>query len=85
MGWRLFKTAADPFLASIGLGFALWMLCAVCVNVFGDRWNYVQINGYMWTFCAMVARGLDIERDEQDQSEAVDDDDAIVGLTDAMA
>lgn len=60
-GWRLFRTAEDPFFASLGLGFALWMVCAVFTNIFGDRWNYVQINGWMWAFCGMVVRALQIE------------------------
>ena len=74
MGWRLFRTATDPFLASLGLGFTLWMVCALLTNIFGDRWNYIQINGYMWTFCALVARGLQIEETgEVDSEDSVED------------
>lgn len=71
LGWRLYQTAEDPFFASLGLGFVLWMVCAVLTNVFGDRWNYIQITGYMWAFCAMVLRAQSIG-DEEDWGEDAD-------------
>jgi O-antigen ligase len=81
LGWRLYRTASDPFLASLGLGFALWMVCAVCTNVFGDRWNYVQINGYMWTFCAMAVRALEMEEERYDDAEAESDGELLIEAT----
>src|SRR5207244_4505092 len=41
LGFRLFQTAEDPFLRSLGLGFAVMMVCAVAVNLFGDRWTFL--------------------------------------------
>jgi O-antigen ligase len=69
LGYRLFRTANEPFLASIGLGLAGWVVCAAVANCFGDRWNYVQITGYMWAFAGCVVRGLAMTGEK---AEAVD-------------
>jgi putative inorganic carbon (hco3(-)) transporter len=50
-----FRRAQDPFFKSLGLGLAGWLLCSVAANCFGDRWTYVQVNGYMWVLAGMVA------------------------------
>jgi O-antigen ligase len=60
-GYRLFRLSEDPLLRSIGLGLACWVVCAAVANFFGDRWTYLQVNGYMWVLCGLVARGLLIE------------------------
>lgn len=61
---RLFGFAKDPFLSSLGLGLAGWIVCAGIANCFGDRWtgNYLQVNGYMWVLAGLVARALALER-----------------------
>ena len=64
LGYTLFRSAKDPFLASLGLGLATWMVCALLVNCFGDRWNYMQISGYMWAIAACVVRGHEITDEE---------------------
>lgn len=56
MGYRLFRTAEDPFLKSLGLGACLVMACVFVVNFFGDRWLYLQVNGFLWVTMACVAR-----------------------------
>ena len=58
-GYRLARKAQDPFLASLGLGLACWVVCAAVANFFGDRWHFLQVNGYMWVIAGLVARGLD--------------------------
>ncbi len=57
-GFSLFHSAQDPFLSSLGLGLAGWVVCAAGANFFGDRWTFLQVNGYMWVIAGMVARGL---------------------------
>jgi O-antigen ligase len=58
LGYRLFRSSDDPFLASIGFGLAAMMVSTVVLNVFGDRWTfYLQINGFLWTLLAFVVRG----------------------------
>ncbi|HET9280882.1 MAG TPA: O-antigen ligase family protein [Candidatus Angelobacter sp.] len=61
LGLKLWKSAQDPFLKSIGLGFALLMACVFVVNFFGDRWLYVEVNGFLWVLLACVVRGQMIE------------------------
>ena len=61
MALRLFRTAQDPFLKSLGLGFSLLMACVFVVNFFGDRWLYIEVNGFLWVLLACVVRGQIIE------------------------
>lgn len=61
-GFRLSWRAKDPFLASLGLGLAAWIVCAVVANFFGDRWTYLQVGGYMWVIAGLVARAWTIEQ-----------------------
>jgi putative inorganic carbon (hco3(-)) transporter len=55
-GYRLFRTAQDPFLKSLGLAFCLMMACVFVVNFFGDRWLYLSVNGFVWVTLACVVR-----------------------------
>lgn len=62
-GCRLWRRARDPFLNSLGLGLAAWVVCAMVANLFGDRWSFLQVGGYMWVIAGLVARGLVLEQD----------------------
>jgi hypothetical protein len=59
--YGLFRKAKDPFLASLGLGLAGWVVCSFVANCFGDRWMYLQVNGYMWVLGGLVSRALALE------------------------
>jgi hypothetical protein len=61
-GFRLFRRAKDPFYASLGLGLAAWLLCAAVANCFGDRWSFLQVNGYMWAIGGLVAHAWKVEQ-----------------------
>jgi putative inorganic carbon (hco3(-)) transporter len=74
-GYSLYKSAADPYIASLGLGLALWMVCAIITNLFGDRWNYFQLNGYLWTIAAIVSRARMIDAETSEEEEAAEDTD----------
>ena len=52
----------DPFLASLALGFAGWVICSLTACFFGDRWTFLQVNGYMWVLGGLVSHALTIER-----------------------
>jgi len=71
LGVKLYRSAQDPFLQSIGLGFALLMACVFVVNFFGDRWLYVEVNGFLWVMLACVVRGQMIESECKEQQVAV--------------
>ncbi len=78
-GYRLFRLARDPFLSSLGLGLAAWVICSVTANLFGDRWTYLQVNGFMWVLGGLVSRALLLE------AEAAQAEDSPVEVPDATA
>jgi len=63
--YSLFRRAKDPFFASLGLGLATWVVCAVTANLFGDRWTFLQVNAYMWVIGGMVSHALLLERADE--------------------
>lgn len=71
MSWRLFKQAKDPTLCALGCAFFAMLGCAAIVNFFGDRWTYLQVNGFLWVLLGLVARGLTILKEEQGAIEQV--------------
>ena len=77
-GFGLFLRSSNPVSASIGLALSCWIVCAAVANFFGDRWTFLQVNGYMWMIAGMVNRATALEDADEDeeQDEAVDTDDA---------
>lgn len=57
MGFRLFQTSDEPFWSGIGLGFFALICSAVVLNLFGDRWTYQQVDGFLWVLLGCVIRG----------------------------
>ncbi len=72
VGLSFSRHAKDPFYASLGLGLAAWLVTAFVANMFGDRWNYMQVCGYLWVIAGMVAHALKVESAEAEESEVVD-------------
>jgi putative inorganic carbon (HCO3(-)) transporter len=56
MSFQLFRSLDDPFSQGLGLGCAAYIVCAIVVNFFGDRWMFLQVNGYLWTFLGFAVR-----------------------------
>lgn len=48
LAWRLFKHAKDPLYQGLGLGLFLTISASILLNLFGDRWTYLEINGLLW-------------------------------------
>lgn len=69
-GFRLSRQAKDPFLASLGLGLAAWIVTAVTANLFGDRWSFLQVCGYMWLIAGMVAHARKLEENGAEGSDS---------------
>lgn len=63
--YQLFRQARDPFFASLGLGAIGWVICSIVANCFGDRWTFLQVNGYMWVIVGLVCRARELEKTEQ--------------------
>jgi O-antigen ligase len=66
MAWRVFRHSADPQLSAIAGSFFAMLLCAVVVNFFGDRWTFLQVNGFFWVLSGLVARSLFIQQGQED-------------------
>jgi putative inorganic carbon (hco3(-)) transporter len=60
-GYSVFRNAKDPLFRALGLALIGWIICAVAANIFGDRWTFLQVNGYMWVLAAMTARARQLE------------------------
>jgi len=59
LSWRLFRCPGDdPLLTALGCALVATLSCTVLVNLFGDRWSYLQVNGFLWVLLGMAARGL---------------------------
>lgn len=71
MAWQLFRRAEDAFLSALGGAFFAALVCAMVVNLFGDRWTFLQVSGFFWVLLGMVARGLQIQEQTQMASEPV--------------
>ena len=48
----------DPFYKGVGLGLLSLCVVMVVVNLFGDRWTYIEVNGVLWVMLGMAARAL---------------------------
>ena len=58
LGYQLYRQSEDPFLSAVGLGFSALMVGMFFTNLFGDRWSYFQVDGWMWMLLGAVVRGL---------------------------
>jgi O-antigen ligase len=65
MSWRLFRVARDPIMNALGCAFFAMLACAIIVNFFGDRWTYLQVNGFFWVLLGLVARSLRLMSQEE--------------------
>ena len=72
LGLQLYFKTGDSFLKGIGLGFFGMMVCALVANFFGDRWTYMQVDGFIWVVLGCVIRGSELagESDLANGSEA---------------
>ena len=60
LGLQLYFKTEDSFLKGIGLGFFGMMVCALVANFFGDRWTYMQVDGFIWVLLGCVIRGSEL-------------------------
>ncbi len=67
-GFRLYRSSDEAFLMSLGLGFAAMLVCAMVANLFGDRWTYLQVNGFLWILLGCTMRAQQILEQPQEES-----------------
>lgn len=72
-GTQLYFTTDDPFWRGLSLGFIALLAGIVIMNLFGDRWSYQQLDGYLWVILGCVISGLNTVHDESASGEAVDE------------
>lgn len=63
-GWKLYRKARDDLFKGLGLGFFLCTISLLISNFFGDRWTYLPLGAYFWTFMALVVRANIITQEE---------------------
>jgi len=44
------------------------MVCVIVANCFGDRWSFLQVNGYMWVIAGLLARAWVMEKQTDTES-----------------
>ena len=62
-GMQLWSRAVDPLYGAIGFGLASWVVCAAVANFFGDRWTFLQVNGFMWILAGLAARAIVLNKE----------------------
>ena len=53
-GWRLYRNGDEELVKALGFGFLCAVVGSMVVNIFGERWVYLQISGLYWIFWALV-------------------------------
>ncbi len=61
-GWQLFRAAQTRFYRGMSLGFIGCMAACIVANVFGDRWSYFVLGGYLFVLWGVVDRALALTR-----------------------
>jgi putative inorganic carbon (HCO3(-)) transporter len=56
LSWRVFKQAKDPLLSGLGCAVFATIACVAVVNLFGDRWTYLQVGGFLFVLLGLAAR-----------------------------
>jgi O-antigen ligase len=69
-GWVLFRRASDPFFRGLGLGLMGWVIATAVGIAFGDRWSYLQIQGFFWVLAGLVARGWALHQEDAQRDES---------------
>jgi len=71
-GYKLSRMDTNYLFVALGTGFAGCMVAAVVANVFGDRWSYLQEDGYLWILLALTCRATLLSRQTQTDEPAID-------------
>ena len=75
--WRLYRDASDDdrMLSGLAVGGLGYMVCVALLNVFGDRWSFLEITGYTCIIMGMVARGNQLLEDPSEDTERAAEED----------
>jgi O-antigen ligase len=67
-GFSLYQKGDDDLSKALGLGLGICMFVLAVNNMFGDRWSYFELSGYLWIFAGLVAR-LNVLAEEGSQGQ----------------
>lgn len=70
-GFGLYQKGEDGFSKGLGLGLFVCMFVLLINNMFGDRWSYFELSGYLWVFAGLAARLKAIDSKEGHTAETV--------------
>jgi putative inorganic carbon (HCO3(-)) transporter len=73
-GWQLYREGQTSFYKGLGLGLAGCIVAASVSNLFGDRWSYFVLGGYLFVFWGMVDRALLISRSQTETKKQISTD-----------
>ena len=57
-GFELMKIGGSGFHKGLGFGFLGCLIACIVNNMFGDRWSYPVLGGYLWLTWGLVDRGI---------------------------
>lgn len=60
-GNRLLRVARSPYLKGLGLGMTGAVAACMVTNMFGDRWSYFVLGGFLWVWWGLVDKMTIIE------------------------
>lgn len=55
-GFRLYRNGDDDLSKGLGLGLVVCVFVLLVNNIFGNRWTYLELSGYLWIFAGLAAR-----------------------------
>jgi O-antigen ligase len=66
--WWLYRKTQDLWMKAIALGFLAGLGGLLVVNMFGSRMDDQAVASYFWILCALIMRGVHMERQEMKQA-----------------
>jgi O-antigen ligase len=78
VAYRVFKQTEDPLYRGLGLGLLLAVSACIELNLFGDRWNYIEVIGLLWVLTAAAIRILGFPKVKEDGGTTIVNDAPVV-------
>ncbi len=70
--FNLYRSSDDPMLKGLGLGLFLAVCCNLILNLFGDRWTYLEINGLLWVLVGAAAQAISFQSESVVTTKSID-------------
>ena len=85
MGSQAYRMSRSPdkIVGNLGLACFLCVVSTAIANFFGDRWTYIEVNGFLWVLVAMLGRYSNLLTDDRMDHNASGDFESITERTDS--